>query len=464
MSGAAPILAQGRKTGSSRESAASSDALGAVVATGPWILTILSLAVISLVTREDLALDELAAFRTIIVYAFAISLVATAAITIISTRMTADLLHLGRTELLLGCFLASLLLGAVLSVAAFALLAFADPVSPAGLATLACSSVVSFVWIALAFSTALRDYRGILIAFASGLAIATFAAVGLAQAGATYAQMAGGFAVGLFVILLCLSYRILAEFRYPVRNILAPLQAFAYFGRKYRMLAIGATFVVAGVWVDKWIIWAGPNGEKALSGLVHAPAYDGAMFIAYLSIVPCLVLFVSILETSFTRNYRRYYLAISAHATLQTIERNASELAAQTISALLRTGRAQFIICLVFVMAAPNIVDLSGLRYEDTGLLRVGAIGASFHFLFLACLSFLLFFERHTEFCLLGACQFTLNSVFTIATLLAGSDYYGLGYLAAAVISSLIAFAVVERSIDKLTYFTFSRALGAVPI
>lgn len=460
MSGAAPVLSQVRKTDASGKSAASSDALGAIVATGPWILTILALATISLATRDDLELDALAAFRTVVVYAFAVSLVATAAITIISTRMTADLLHLGRTELLLGCFLASLLLGAALSAVAFAALALADSVSPAGLAVITCSSVVSFVWIALAFSTALRDYRGILIAFASGLAISTFAAVGMAQAGASYVQMAGGFAVGLFVIVLLLSYRILAEFPYPVRNIFAPLQAFAYFGRVYKMLAIGATFVVAGVWVDKWIIWSGPDGERALSGLVHAPTYDGAMFIAYLSIVPSLILFVSILETSFTPNYRRYYLAISAHATLATIERNARDLAAQTMSALLRTGRAQFIICLIFVMAAPNIVSLAGLRYEDTGLLRVGTIGASFHFLFLACLSFLLFFERHSEFCLLGACHFTLNSIFTLATLVAGPNYYGLGYLASAVVSSLIAFAVVDRSIGQLTYFTFSRALG----
>ncbi|HEX2839977.1 exopolysaccharide Pel transporter PelG [Hyphomicrobium sp.] len=461
MSGAVPVLLHGRKADTPRERVTSSDALGAIVATGPWILTILALAAISLTTREDLELDTLAAFRTIVVYAFALSLVATAPITIISIRMTADLLHLGRTELLLGCFLASLLLGALLSAASFAVLALVSSVSPAGLAVVICSSVVGFVWIALALSTALRDYRGILMAFAGGLAVSAFVTVGVAQAGGSYVQMAYGFAVGLFVTMLLLCYRVLTEFRHPMRNILAPLQAFGHFGRTYKMLAIGATFVTAGVWVDKWIIWSGPEGEQALSGLVHAPTYDGAMFIAYLSIVPCLVLFVSILETSFTRNYRRYYLAISAHATLTTIERNARDLAVQTHRALLRTGRAQFIICLIFVMAAPNIVELAGLHYEDTGLLRVGAIGASFHFLFLASLSFLLFFERHTEFCLLGACQFTLNSIFTIATLLAGPDYYGLGYLAAAVISSLIAFAVVDRSIGQLTYFTFSRALGA---
>jgi uncharacterized membrane protein len=184
------------------------------------------------------------------------------------------------------------------------------------------------------------------------------------------------------------------------------------------------------------------------------------MFIAYLSIVPSLILFVGILETSFTRGLRRYFLSIGAHATLGTITRNASQVATLTFHALLRTSRAQFIICLIVVMAAPNIIDIAGLRYEDTGLLRVGAIGAGFHFLFLACLALLLFFDRREEFCQLGACHFSLNSTFTAATLLAGPEYYGLGYLAAAVVSSLIAFAAVDRSVRELTYFTFSRALG----
>ena len=431
-----------------------------MVATGPWVLTILSLATISWATRGDLDLETLAAFRTIIIYSFATSLIVTAPITIITTRMTGDLLHRGQTDQLLQCFVASLIITSTLVATALAICAATGLATPSAIATVICSSIISLVWIALAFSTALRDYRGILGAFCTGLAVATLGAILAAQDDSDFIGISAAFASGLFVIVLFLVYRIVDECRSPITNIGDSLRAFAAFGRKNILIALGATFVTAGVWVDKWIIWSGPDGERARSGLVHAPTYDGAMFVAYLSIVPCLILFVSILESSFTRSYRHYFQSISAHATLKTIERNATGLAAQTFDILKRTGRAQIIICMIFVMAAPNIVDFAGLRFEDTGLLRVGAIGAGFHFLFLACLALLLFFERNEEFCQLGACHFILNSTFTAATLLMGTQYYGLGYLAAAVTSSLIAFAAVERSVRQLTYFTFSRALG----
>jgi uncharacterized membrane protein len=459
MSGSADVTSNVRTADGA--DAGSSTTLASVVATGPWVLTILSLAVISVMTRNELDLESLAAFRTIIIYAFATSLIVTAPITIIATREAGDLLHGGHTEALLQSFLMALLIGAALAAAAFAAFAVAGVTGASAIATLVCSSIISFVWITLAFATALRDYRAILVVYCAGLAISTAGAVIAARSGYDFIGVVAGFSVGQFVIALGLCYRLLDGLRAPVPDIAGSLRSLARLARRHSLIALGAAFVAAGVWVDKWIIWSGHEGVTAKSGLVHAPAYDGAMFIAYLSIVPALILFVGVLETSFTRGFRRYFLSIGAHATLSTIKRNASQVATLTFHALLRTSRAQVIICLIVVMAAPNIVNLAGLRYEDTGLLRVGAIGAGFHFLFLACMSLLLFFDRREEFCQLGACQFALNSTFTAATLWAGPDYYGLGYLAAAVVSSLIAFAAVERSVRELTYFTFSRALGA---
>ena len=50
----------------------------AVIAAGPWLFTILSLAGITLTTERIAGLETLAAFRIVIIYVFAISLVLTA--------------------------------------------------------------------------------------------------------------------------------------------------------------------------------------------------------------------------------------------------------------------------------------------------------------------------------------------------------------------------------------------------
>ena len=56
------------------------------------------------------------------------------------------------------------------------------------------------------------------------------------------------------------------------------------------------------------MVWAGAVEQMIHDmGLVHAPLYDSAMFIAYLAIIPALALFVTHVETSFFEKYRAYY-------------------------------------------------------------------------------------------------------------------------------------------------------------
>ena len=70
----------------------------AVIAAGPWLFTILSLASITLVTEQVAGLATLANFRAVIIYAFAVSLVLTAPVTMVATRLVADALWLRKPE------------------------------------------------------------------------------------------------------------------------------------------------------------------------------------------------------------------------------------------------------------------------------------------------------------------------------------------------------------------------------
>ena len=62
--------------------------------------------------------------------------------------------------------------------------------------------------------------------------------------------------------------------------------------------------------------------EIRRAGADHPPAYDSSMFLAYLTIVPALVLFLVSIETRFFEQYVEFYRDIQGHATLQKIRDN----------------------------------------------------------------------------------------------------------------------------------------------
>lgn len=142
----------------------------AVIAAGPWLFTIVSLAAITLFTEQVAGLAILSTFRAIIIYAFAVSLVLTAPVTIVATRLVADALWLKKPErvrpLLFGAYVVSICVVSA-GVAGLTLYFRMPPVL--GAALLAASLTVALIWVALSFCGAVRDYQGVTIAFALGL-------------------------------------------------------------------------------------------------------------------------------------------------------------------------------------------------------------------------------------------------------------------------------------------------------
>ena len=97
-----------------------------------------------------------------------------------------------------------------------------------------------------------------------------------------------GFSGGLAYILFLLIARVLAEYPYQVAH---PFRFLSQF-RQYWELALGGLLYNAAIWVDKWVMWFAPDSEVLASGMVSYPDYDTAMFLAYLSIVPSMAVFV----------------------------------------------------------------------------------------------------------------------------------------------------------------------------
>ena len=428
----------------------------AVIAAGPWLFTILSLAGITLTTDRVAGLETLSAFRIVIIYAFAISLVLTAPVSMVATRLVADALWLKRPEqvppLLIGAFTLAL---AIVATGVGLLIAYFRPPVSIAIVLAAASMLVGLIWIVLSFCGAVRDYRGVTLSFLVGLLVSVIGSITAAIVGFGAAGIAWGFVIGLTVTFFGLTSRVLATFPQPVGDPLAGVRALIAGLDSYWRLALGALLGTLAVWIDKWIFWFSASGEQLSVGLLHAPLYDSAMFIASLGIIPALSAFVLRLETDFFDRYQQYYATISSHGTFNQIDGARQRLHAYTLDNLTLITVVQIGICAVIVLTAPLIVDALGLQFRQVSILRYGALGAVFQFVFIACSAMLLFFDRRRLYLGLQAMFLGLMAGLTMLSVRLGDEFYGVGYFAACIIAGFLAYRLANRTFTNLNYLTF---------
>ena len=316
---------------------------------------------------------------------------------------------------------------------------------------LASAQVVSALWVALAVCGAVRDYLHISFAFATGLALGTGLAILATLCRLGPGAMVAGVACGFLVIFLWLSVRFLATFPEPCTDLRVAGAAMAARLRASPALAVGALASTLGTWADKWIVWTGSFGERVSAGLVHAPLYDSPMFVASLTIIPALALFVTSLETSFFEGYHAYFRSIEQHATLRQIHGHVAAIEAETRRILAGIMTIQFALCVVVILTAPALVQTFQLQFRQIDVLRMGSVGALFHFLFIVCSTIIAFFDAVLIYAWLHII-FTLCLVVT-TSLVASSqlETLALGYMSTCMlvgVASVFPFIHVLRTVN----------------
>jgi polysaccharide biosynthesis protein PelG len=203
------------------------------------------------------------------------------------------------------------------------------------------------------------------------------------------------------------------------------------------------------------VMWVSDIGETVQGGFIHAPLYDSAMFVACLVIIPALSLFIVHLETDFFDSYQQYFGHVRQHATLRRIEESRKSLVEVALGSLFHIVLIQAALCAVVVLMAPVIADTLNLQYRQISILRYGALSALFQFLFLASSAILLFLDQRMRYLALQVLFLVLNAGLTYASIKLGWRFHGMGFFLATLISSLVAYAVMERTLANLNFLTF---------
>lgn len=423
-----------------------------LASSGPWLFTVLALNAFFLMTGRNVEYQILENFRVIILYNFAFSLVISAPFTIISTRFLADLIYREDVEdapammlgmlLLLSCISLPIVVTYYLFFTSMSLIVVL--LSSANFILIVC------IWQVCIFISAIKQYTGVTFSFVIGLVIAIFGAVQFANF-SSEAGMLLGFNLGFSFILASLVALIFAE--YPQKCTFL-FRVVPYF-QKYWLLVLGSLAYSVGIWIDKWIMWFAPEAETLSNFMVMYPHYDSAMFIAYLTVVPAMAMFLITQETSFFEHYVKFYRDIQEHANLKKIEDNHQTMMIQLANHGAALLLLQGSICVLTVFVAPRILDFLGMNFVQLGIFRFGVMGAAFQILTLFINVLLSYFDYRKGVCAIQIFFLCSNVILTLITREMGFAYYGYGYFLSNVLTFLLASWLVGRYIQKLPYYAF---------
>jgi polysaccharide biosynthesis protein PelG len=424
----------------------------AFVTAGPWLFTVLCIGALQMVSRDVLARADVARFVVIGIYDFSFSLVLSGPIVLVLTRHLADSLFVEEPEKAPGMLAGGLvLLWTVQMIVGLPFAVFVLDLSiPERILFLASFLLIGGIWLACVFLSVLKSFEAISFAFALGMLIAFLAGAYLLDPFGAAGALTG-FTLGLLVILYALLGRILAEFPYPAVEPFAFLRAFP----RYWELACAGFLYNAAIWVDKWIMWLSPGGIEVAKGLRVHPAYDGSMFLAYLTILPALVLFLVSVETRFFERYVAFYRDVQNHATLRQIQADHRAILAVLAGGFRNLAVTQGVICYLAVLVAPGLIGLAKGGLELVPVFRFGVLGALFHTLLLFTLVLISYFDLRRLLLWTTLLFFVLNAGLTVAFVPFGPAFAGYGYFIASLVSLVAAYGALAWCLKRLPYLTF---------
>lgn len=423
-----------------------------LASSGPWIFTSLALAFFFLLSKDSLHYTALENFRTIILYNFGFSLVISSLTTVTSTRYLADAIYTKRVEESCGMLLSTLFTINLITFPLGTILYFyiVDLSPQVAVLSLVNLMIITSIWQCSIFLTALKDYQGVSFSFLLGLLVALFSSLFYLEQNSEMGILLG-FNFGLGIILSSICALIFAE--YPA-SLSKPFHVFKYF-KKYWDLALGGVCYTFAIWIDKWIMWTAPEAQITSSGFVTYPHYDSAMFIAQLSIIPALSMFIISLETQFYEKYLTFYENIQEGATYEKIHENHLSL----VSTLIDQGKKLLLfqggMTLLAIITVPKIIEYLNMSMMQISMLRFGILGAMFQ-IFLSFTAIILsYFDKRRTMLKIYVVFLVLSIVFNVISRNLGFAYYGLGYPIATITAFVYSTFKLEKMLRNLPYYAF---------
>jgi len=426
----------------------------ALISSGPWVLSIVSLALLGLVCRGLASEHQMELVFASVTYVYALSLILTGPVQMVLTRYAADQKFIHRTDKIFPAIVTTLAFTSALS-AIIGLILFVGFVPAPLLFQLSSAcllALVTSIWVMTVALSASRNYHGVLISFLSGYAIsflAAWASTHWLGPSATMLGMVAGHLI-LLLMLLRITFQEIGELEFKNLEILG------YF-KKYSHLAFCGLFYNLGIWIDKILFWFISSDRKQVAGILYtSPDYDQVVYLSFLTIVPGMAVFLLTLETGFATHYERFVQRVLGKATFAQLAE-----AKEGMVDSLREGFSQLIkiqgaFTLLLIIFTDRFLSFVGLGAVQSGSFQITCLGVFLLVLFLSHLTICFYLGKLRDAMLCCLVFALVNGAVTAWSITSGEQWYGFGFLIASAVAATLAATRVNRHLQLLEYDTFT--------
>ncbi|MBI2522545.1 MAG: exopolysaccharide Pel transporter PelG [Bdellovibrio sp.] len=421
------------------------------ISSGPWLITIFSLAYINSFSAQYLADSDKYLYKAIVSYAYAFSLIIFGAIEMPITRYLADKLFLKDLHdirpLYYGICVVLMTLGLLTSVLFFS---FVPVPFLLKITSFFFVTLTMLIWPAMIFLSAAKHFHVIVMAFIVGaLTMGIAGQFGLHYWGV--GGLIGGMSCGQLLVFLILTVCIYYEYE---SFDFSSFEIFNYF-RRFKKLSFAGLFYYLGVWVDKFIFWFSSCGQQIIGPLYTNTEYDTALFLAYLTILPALTIFVVQIETNFYVKYLYYFKLLDEKSPLSMLDSAHKDMMIALKQGLNAMIKVQSLASFTIWFFAADILAFLRLPTIMVSIFRFGVLGTYFQSLFMIFNIILLYFNAQKPVLLNYAIFFLANSSLSIMSLYAGKKYYAFGYALSSFITLCVSYYKLNYHLQHTHEYVF---------
>ena len=440
----------------------------AFVAAGPWISAVVTMNMMLFISKKLLAnYLERELIMGSIVYAFVFSQILTAPFQLVITRYVSDQLFEQKYKNIRASFLGLTNIIAAIAVVIGAVFFIGKPL-PFQYKFLIISLfvIISLMWILMVFLSAIKNY----IIISAAYVIGGVMTIGLTVLTSYYpipfeglqdaSNVIFSFLSGIIVTYIILLYSFLRAFQIGSKD----LYDFLRYIDKYSSLVFIGGFYTLGLWIDNLIMWGISSHQRNVYDVFYfAPVYDNAVFLANLTIIPTMMLFIISVETEFYDQYKQYYGLASGNGTLKQLKERLGVMKTSLIRELIFTFESQTIISLFIIAISGQLFVWFGGSLLVRDIFRITALGSLCNIFILIMILVLLYFEARKQAVIVSFSFFALNGILTYFLQGLGESYYGLGFFMSSFITLVLSMILFYGYIKELNYITFGKTLLVQP-
>lgn len=428
-----------------------------VVCTGPMLLgVVLLLGVMFLcdITGGSRYSREL--LVCMITYTLLASLTVTSFLSMVVTRFIADQLYEENYETVLPSFWGSsglmLIVGGIL-YGIFLIFSGAGLLD--GLLCLGFFGELIITWNAMSYLTAIKDYRGILLAFVAAIVVTFLSGwlllfIGIPHVEALLIAVSVGYGV-----MLIWDVTLLYQY-FPEGN--ASAFFFLRWVDQFLPLAFTGLFINIGLFAHLVIMWAGPLQVKVKGLFVGAPYHDVPALIAFLTILITTVNFVVSVEVNFYPKYRNYYSLFNDKGAIGDIQQAGNEMRKVLNMELKYVALKQLLTTALAISMGGIVLEYLPLGFNDLmeGYFRTLCVGYGLYAVANTLMLLLLYFTDYKGALWSSGIFASTTSIFTVISFFYPEVYYGFGFLIGCAIFFLLSALRLDYYTKRLPYYILS--------